>query len=57
MRVVEMADRKIGTKVHTTVTAANPAALSPLQEALGCDLTQSLFVQQRNIILEVLTDF
>jgi hypothetical protein len=52
-----MADRKIGTKVHTTVTAADPAALLPLQEALGYDLAQSLFAQQRNLILEGLTDF
>jgi len=57
VRVVEMADRKVGTKVHTTVTAADPAALLPLQEALGYDLAQSLFAQQRNLILEGLTDF
>ncbi|HWL06397.1 MAG TPA: AAA family ATPase [Xanthobacteraceae bacterium] len=57
VRVVEMADRKIGTKVHTTVTAADPAALLPLQESLGYDLAQSLFAQQRNLILEGLTDF
>lgn len=57
VRVVEMKDRKTGTKVHTTVTAADPAALLPLQEALGYDLAQSLFAQQRNLILEGLTDF
>lgn len=57
VRVVEMSDRKVGTKVHTTVTAADPAALLPLQEALGYDLAQSLFAQQRNLILEGLTDF
>ncbi|RWA75847.1 AAA family ATPase [Mesorhizobium sp.] len=57
VRVVEMADRKVGTKVHTTITAADPAALLPLQEALGYDLAQSLFAQQRNLILEGLTDF
>ena len=51
-----MADRKIGTKVHTTVTASDPAALLPLQEALGYDLAQSLFVEQRNLVLEGLTD-
>jgi hypothetical protein len=39
------------------VTAADPAALLPLQEALGYDLAQSLFAQQRNLILEGLTDF
>jgi len=56
VRVVEMKDRKTGTKVHTTVTADDPAALLPLQEALGYDLAQSLFIQQRNLVLEGLTD-
>ena len=57
VRVVEMTDRDDGTKVHTTVTASDPAALLPLQEALGYDLAQSLFAQQRNLVLEGLTDF
>ena len=57
VRVVEMTDRDAGTKVHTSVTASDPAALLPLQEALGYDLAQSLFVQQRNLVLEGLTDF
>jgi len=49
VRVVEMTDRKAGTKVHTLVTADDPASLLPLQEALGYDLAQSLFAQQRNL--------
>ncbi len=57
VRVVEMVDRDNGTKVHTSVTASDPAALLPLQEALGYDLAQSLFAQQRNLVLEGLTDF
>lgn len=57
VRVVEMTDRKIGTKVHTSVTSSDPAALLPLQEALGYDLAQSLFAQQRNLLLEGLTDY
>lgn len=57
VRVVEMKNRRVGTKVHTTVTADDPAALLPLQEALGYDLAQSLFAQQRNLIMEGLTDF
>ncbi|MXN44151.1 AAA family ATPase [Shinella kummerowiae] len=57
VRVIEMKDRRTGTKAHTTITAADPAALLPLQEALGYDLAQSLFAQQRNLILEGLTDF
>lgn len=57
VRVVELKDRKEGTKVHTTITSSDPAGLLPLQEALGYDLAQSLFSQQRNIILEGITDY
>ena len=56
VRVVEMVDRKKGTKVHTKVIADDPGALLPLQEALGYDLAQSLFSQTRNLVLEGLTD-
>lgn len=56
VRVVEMVDRKAGTKVHTKVIADDPGALLPLQEALGYDLAQSLFSQARNLVLEGLTD-
>lgn len=56
VRVVELNDRNEGTKVHTTITSSDPAALLPLQEALGYDLAQSLFSQQRNLVLEGLTD-
>ena len=56
VRVAEMPDRTVGTKIHTTVSASDPAALLPLQEALGYDLAQSLFAQQRNLVLEGLTD-
>src|SRR6266513_1930212 len=57
VRVVEMTDRTIGTKVRTNETAEDPVALLPLQEALGYDLAQSLFSQQRNLVLEGLTDY
>ena len=57
VRVVEMTDHNTGTVVHTNVTASDPAALLPLQEALGYDLAQSLFVQTRNFVLEGLTDY
>lgn len=57
VRVVEMTDRTIGTKVHTNMTAEDPVALLPLQEALGYDMAQSLFSQQRSLILEDLTDY
>ena len=57
VRVVEMKERASGTKVHTTITAGESAALLPLQEALGYDLAQSLFTQERNLVLEGLTDY
>jgi predicted ATP-dependent endonuclease of OLD family len=57
VRVVEMVDRTVGTKVRTTFTASDPAALLPLQEALGYDLAQSLFAEQLNLVLEGLTDY
>ncbi|MGM0954252.1 MAG: AAA family ATPase [Pseudomonadota bacterium] len=57
VRVVEMKDRVSGTKVHTTISSEDPAGLLPLQEALGYDLAHSLFSQQRNLILEGITDY
>lgn len=57
VRVVELNDRNEGTKVHTSVTSTDKAALLPLQEALGYDLAQSLFAQERNLVLEGLTDY
>lgn len=57
VRVVEMADRADGTSINATVSAGDHGALLPLQEALGYDLAQSLFAQQRNLVLEGLTDY
>ncbi|MGP9526469.1 ATP-dependent nuclease, partial [Psychrobacter sp. AOP7-D1-15] len=57
VKVVEMKDRSDGTKVHNTINSSDPAALLPLQEALGYDLAQSLFTQKKNLILEGLTDY
>lgn len=57
VRVVELKDRKEGTKVHSTISSSDPAGLLPLQEALGYDLAQSLFSQKKNLILEGLTDY
>ncbi|MGK4305112.1 AAA family ATPase [Shewanella xiamenensis] len=57
VRVVEMKNRVTGTKVHTTISSEDPAGLLPLQEALGYDLAHSLFSQQRNLILEGITDY
>jgi phosphoglycolate phosphatase-like HAD superfamily hydrolase len=50
--IVEMKNRGIGTTVHTTLSSEDPAGMLPLQEALGYDLANSLFSQQRNLILE-----
>lgn len=57
VKVVEMKNRRESTKVHTTISSSDPAGLLPLQEALGYDLAQSLFSQQRNLILEGITDY
>lgn len=57
VRVVDITDRKIGTKVHGDLSSEDPAALLPLQEALGYDLAQSLFSKSRNLVLEGLTDY
>lgn len=57
VRVVELKDREEGTKVHTTISSSDPAGLLPLQEALGYGLAQSLFTQERNLVLEGLTDY
>lgn len=57
VRVVELENRNIGTIVHTTISSNDPAGLLPLQEALGYDLANSLFSQQRNLILEGITDY
>lgn len=57
VRVIEMTDRSVGTKVHTTISSEDPVSLLPLQEALGYDLAHSLFSQQRNLILEGITDY
>lgn len=57
VRVVEMSDRGVGTKIHTTISSSAPESLLPLQEALGYDLAQSLFTNQRNLVLEGLTDY
>lgn len=57
VRVVDMTDRKVGTKVHDELSSGDSAALLPLQEALGYDLAQSLFSQTKNLVLEGLTDY
>jgi predicted ATPase len=57
VRLVEMTDRTSGTKVHTTIKAADPVSVVPLQESLGYDLAQSMFTEDRNLVLERLSDY
>ena len=57
VRLVEMTDRTSGTKVHTTIKAADPVSVVPLQESLGYDLAQSMFTEPRNLVLERLSDY
>lgn len=56
VRVVEMLNRRTGTKVNTSLSATDSGAMLPLQEALGYDLAQSLFFHKKNLVLEGLTD-
>lgn len=56
VRVVEMTDRKIGTKVHTRLAVDDPKSIYPLQAALGYDLAQSMFTHQKNLVVEGVTD-
>lgn len=56
VRVVEMVDRKTGTKVNHSLAATDSGAILPLQEALGYDLAQSIFFHKKNMVLEGLTD-
>ncbi len=56
VRIVELADRETGTKVHTSLLADDPRSIYPLQAALGYELAQSLFAQRRNLVVEGVTD-
>ncbi len=56
VRIVELTDRSEGTKVNNKIVSHDPAALFPLQEALGYNLAQSMFTAKKNVLLEGLTD-
>lgn len=56
VRIVEMPDRKAGTKVHTRLQVEDPKSIFPLQAALGYDLAQSMFSQKKNLVCEGVTD-
>ncbi len=56
VRLVEMADRTSGTRIHNQLVSDDPRSVFPLQAALGYDLAQSMFTQKRNLVVEGLTD-
>lgn len=56
VRIVEMTNRKTGTKVHTRLAVDDPKSIYPLQAALGYDLAQSMFTHQKNLVVEGVTD-
>lgn len=56
VRVVEMVDRRTGTKVHTRLAVDDPKSIYPLQAALGYNLAQSMFTHKKNLVVEGVTD-
>ncbi|MGV0157049.1 AAA family ATPase [Rhodococcus sp. GB-02] len=56
VRIVEMPDRSIGTKIHTRLQVDDPRSVFPLQAALGYELAQTMFSQKRNLVCEGVTD-
>lgn len=56
VRIVEMENRRAGSKVHTRLAVDDPRSIYPLQAALGYDLAQSMFTHQRNLVVEGITD-
>ena len=57
VKIIEMKDRREGTKVQTLLSSSDPAGLLPLKEALGYDLAQGLFSQKKNLIVEGISDY
>ncbi|MGW3077818.1 AAA family ATPase [Kitasatospora sp. NPDC001132] len=56
VRLAEMPDRTVGTRIHGQLVSDDPRSVFPLQAALGYDLAQSMFTQKRNLVVEGLTD-
>ncbi|MEV7214108.1 AAA family ATPase [Kitasatospora cineracea] len=56
VRLAEMPDRAVGTRIHGQLVSDDPRSVFPLQAALGYDLAQSMFTQRRNLVVEGLTD-
>lgn len=49
-------EKLFGTKVSNRVLSTDPDTISPLQRALGYEITQSLFVGKNNILVEGSSD-
>jgi len=45
-------ERLLGTKVREDVLAVDPDTISPLQGAIGYDITQTLFIGKHNLVVE-----
>lgn len=56
VRLAEMPDRTVGTRIHGQLVSDDSRSVFPLQAALGYDLAQSMFTQKRNLVVEGLTD-
>lgn len=56
VRLAEMPDRTVGTRIHSRLVSDDPRSVYPLQAALGYDLAQSMFTQKRNLVVEGITD-
>ena len=56
VRVVELADPAKGTQVHSDLSAEDPAALLPLQEAVAFELAGSLFGGRKSLVVESLAE-
>ena len=57
IRVIDMKSREVGTQIHNQLVADDPAALFPLRAALGYAMSESLFANRRNLVLEGITEF
>jgi hypothetical protein len=57
VRIVEMTDRETGTLVHQDFAVSDPRSLFLLQSHFGYELGETLFEQQRNLVVEAISDY
>jgi predicted ATP-binding protein involved in virulence len=57
VRIVELPNRATGTVVHQDFAVDDPRSLFLLQSHFGYALGQALFEQQRNLVVESITDY